>query len=68
MGTWCPMADSDSDRSDVLQRAEQAQARSKALRERIAEAAEMIAATEQESAGLAHHIAGLIRSLSDHGS
>jgi hypothetical protein len=49
-GTRCPMADSDSDSSDALQRARQTQAQSKALREQVAALAEAVAATEQESA------------------
>ena len=44
------MADSDTDSSDLLQRAEQAQAQSKALREQMARAAEAVAATEQDVA------------------
>ena len=42
------MADPDTDSSDLLQRAEQAQAQSKALRERMARAAEAVAKNEQE--------------------
>ena len=42
------MADRDTDSSDVLQRAEQAQAQSKALREQVARTAEAVAETEQE--------------------
>jgi hypothetical protein len=44
------MADPDIDSSDGLQRAEQAQAQSKALREQVARMAEAVAETEQEVA------------------
>jgi hypothetical protein len=42
------MTDPDADGSDLLQRAEQAQAQSKALRKQIARAAEAVAKTEQD--------------------
>ena len=42
------MADPDIDSSEVLQRAEQVQAQSKALREQVAWTAEAVAETEQE--------------------
>jgi transposase len=44
------MADRDTDSSDGLQRAEQVQAQSKALREQVARTAEAVAETEQEVA------------------
>jgi hypothetical protein len=44
------MTDPDADSSDLLQRAEQAQAQSKALRKQIARAAEAVAKTEQDVA------------------
>jgi hypothetical protein len=44
------MADPDTDRSHMLERAKQVQ--SKALREQVAGAAEAVAETEQESARL----------------
>jgi transposase len=54
------MADRDTDSSDVLQRAEQAQAQSKALREQVARTAEAVAETEQE-------VARVHRKLADQG-
>jgi transposase len=54
------MADPDIDSSDVLQRAEQVQAQSKALREQVARMAEAVAETEQE-------VARVHRKLADQG-
>jgi hypothetical protein len=54
------MADPDVDSADVLQRAEQAQAQSKALREQVALTAEAVAETEQE-------VARVYRQLADQG-
>jgi hypothetical protein len=54
------MADPGIDSADVLQRAEQVQAQSKALRERIARTAEAVAETEQE-------VARVHRKLADQG-
>jgi hypothetical protein len=54
------MADSDLDSSDLLQRAEHAQAQSKALREQVAAAAEAVAETEQD-------VARVHRQLADQG-
>jgi hypothetical protein len=54
------MADRDTDSSDGLQRAKQAQAQSEALREQVARTAEAVAETEQEVA-LVH------RKLADQG-
>jgi hypothetical protein len=54
------MADRDTDSSDVLQRAEQAQAQSKALRKQVVWTAEAVAETEQE-------VARVHRKLADQG-
>ena len=51
------MADRDTDSSDVLQRAEQAQAQTKALREQVARTAEAVAETEQEVARVHRELA-----------
>jgi hypothetical protein len=51
------MADPDTDNSDLLQRAEQAQAKSKALREQMARAAEAVAKTEQDVARVHRRLA-----------
>ena len=59
-GTCSVMADRDIDSSDVLQRAEQAQAQSKALQEQLARTAEAVAETEQD-------VARVHRKLADEG-
>lgn len=51
------MADPDTDGSDAFQRAEQAQAQSRALREQVAQAAEAVAETEEEVARLHRRLA-----------
>jgi len=51
------MTDPDADGSDLLQRAEQAQAQSKALRKQIARAAEAVAKTEQDVARVHRRLA-----------
>ena len=52
------MTDPDIDSSDVLQRAEQAQAQSMALREQVARTAEAVAETEQDVARVHRKLAG----------
>jgi hypothetical protein len=52
------MDDPDIDSSDVLQRAEQTQAQSRALREQVTRAAEAVAETEQEVAHVHRQLAG----------
>ena len=59
-GTCSVMADRDIDSSDGLQRAEEAQAHSKALRDQVARTAEAVAETEQE-------VARVHRKLADQG-
>jgi len=59
-GYLSQMADPDPNESDLLQRAKQAQAQSKALREQVARSAEAVAETEQE-------VARVHRKLADQG-
>ena len=59
-GTCSVMDDPAPDSSDVAQRTQQAQAQSKALRERVARTAEVVAETEQE-------VARVHRKLADQG-
>jgi hypothetical protein len=51
------MADHDTDLPDALQRAKQAQAHSRALREQVARAAEAVAETEDDAARLHRQLA-----------
>jgi predicted nucleic acid-binding Zn-ribbon protein len=51
------MTGPDADSSDLLQRAEQAQAQSKALRKQMARAAEAVAKTEQDVARVHRRLA-----------
>jgi hypothetical protein len=51
------MADPDPNSPDPVQRAKQAQARSKALRKQVARTAEAVAETEQDSAQLHRRLA-----------
>ena len=59
-GYLSQMADPDPNDSDLLQRAKQTQAQSKALREHVARSAEAVAETEQE-------VARVHRKLADQG-
>lgn len=57
MGTRSAMADPDTESSDLLQRAKQAQAQSEALREQMARVAEAVAETEQDVARVHRRLA-----------